>query len=215
MFISKDTNQWVVGHVENVWLTVTWTDMNKMVWKAQTYSKLGEYIPHLNYHHRNGGREVRLVQSVTASGRSKRSSQRTCNGGTGWQLVYHTNALSCLASLQVAPSAINQICQTPPWTPATSILYYGLNDWHWCCIKCGCLLRYVTGLVVPATSMDQNVFRSSGTTNTITKPHKLTTQSSDTPLCELQIPQIFSSLFIWLSQPQDYGVDMGLLSHAV
>jgi hypothetical protein len=38
------------------------------------------------------------------------------------------NALSCLASLQVALSAANQICQTPPSAPATSILYYGLND---------------------------------------------------------------------------------------
>ena len=36
----------------------------------------------------------------------------------------------------------------------------------------------------------------SGTTNHITKPHNLTTQSSDTPLCESQIPQIFFPLFI-------------------
>ena len=128
MFISRDTHQWVVGHVENVWVTVTRTGTNKMVWKALTNSKLGEYAPHLNYHHHNGGTEVRLVQSVTSSCRSMHSTERTCNGGTGWQLVYHTNALSCLASLQVALSATTQICQTHPWTPAMSILHYGLND---------------------------------------------------------------------------------------
>ena len=148
-----------MGHVQNVWLTVTRTDTNKMVWKALTYSKLGEYAPHLNNHQHNGGREVRVVQWVTSGCRSMRSTERTCNGGTGWQLVYHTHALSCLVSFQVAPSATNQICQTPPWTPATSILYYGMNYWHWCCINCGCLLRYITGLVVPATSQNHNAFR--------------------------------------------------------
>ena len=126
-----------------------------MVWKALTYSTLGEYAPHLNYHHHNGGTELRLVQSVTASGGSIQSTERTCNGGTGWELVYHMTALSHLGSFQVAQSATNQICQTPPWTPATSILYYVLNDWHWCCNNCRCLLQYITGLVVPATTQPQ------------------------------------------------------------
>jgi hypothetical protein len=153
-------------------LTYSNTDRHKQkVCKALTYSKLGEYAPHLNYHHHNGDREVRLVLSVTSSGRSMRSTERTCNGGTGWQLVYHMNALLCLASFQVAPSATNQICQTPPWTPATSILYYGMNYWHWCCINCWCLLRYIIGLVVPVTSKDRNAFRISGRSNPITKPH--------------------------------------------
>ena len=169
MFVSRDTQ--MSGEPCRERVTYSNTDRHKMVWKALTYSKLGEYAPHLNYHHHNGGREARLVQSVTSSGRSMRSTERTCNGGNGWYLVYHTNALSCLASLQVAPSATNQICRTPPWTPATSILYYGLNDWHWCCIKCGCLLRYITGLVVPATSQNHNAFRISRTANPITKPH--------------------------------------------
>ena len=100
------------------WLTYSNTDTNKMVWKALTYSKLGEYSPHLNYHHRNGGTEVRLVRTVTSSGHSTRSTGQTCNGRTCWQPVYHTNALSCLASLLAAPSAENHICQTPPLSPA-------------------------------------------------------------------------------------------------
>jgi hypothetical protein len=79
------------------------------------------------------------------------------------------NALSCVASLRVAPSATNQICQTPPSAPATSILYYGLNDWHWCCNNCRCCLHYITGLVVSATPNEHNAFRISGTTNPITK----------------------------------------------
>ena len=93
------------------------------------------------------------------------STERTCNGGTGWQLVYHTNALACLASFQVAPSATNHIYQTPPWTPATSILYHGLNDWHWCCINCRSVLQYITGVVVPATTQNHNAIRISGTPN--------------------------------------------------
>jgi hypothetical protein len=53
-----------------------------MVWKALTYSKLCEYAPHLNYRQHNGGREVRLVQSLSSSGHGMHSTARTCNGGT-------------------------------------------------------------------------------------------------------------------------------------
>jgi hypothetical protein len=159
MFISRATYQRVVGHVQNEWCTVTRTDTKKMVWKAQTYSKLCEYTPHFYNHHQNGGREVHLVQSVSPSGHGMHSTEQTCNQGTGWWLVHHMNGLLCLASLQVAPSATNQICQTPPWDPATNSLYYGLNDLHWCCIHCRCHLQYITGFVVPATSNDHNAFR--------------------------------------------------------
>jgi len=164
------------------WVSYSNTDTNKMVWKAITYSKLGEYAPHLNYHHRNGGREVRLVQLVTSSGHSMHSSEQTCNGRIGWQLVYHMNALSCMAPLRAAPSATNQICQTPPWSPANqySVLWI---EWHWCCINCRCLLRYIAGLVVPATSNGHNTFRISGTTNAITKPHIPQDPNPQTHLC--------------------------------
>jgi hypothetical protein len=140
-----------------------------MVRKAPNYSKLGEYIPHCN-HHQNGGTVVRLVQSLSPSGHSMHSTERTYNGGTGWQQVHHMHSLSFLVSFQVALSATNHICQTPPSAPATGILYYGLNYVHWCCIHCRCL-QYITGSVVPATSNDHNAFRISGTTNPIRKSH--------------------------------------------
>jgi hypothetical protein len=130
------------SHIER--LTYSNTDTNKMVWKALTYGKL-EYAPHLNYHPRNGGIEVRLVQSVTSSGRSTHSTERTCNVGNGWQLVYHTKPLSCLASLRAAPSATNHVCQTPPWTPATSILYYGSNDWPYQLQKSSAVYHWLSG----------------------------------------------------------------------
>ena len=161
------------------WLSYSNTDTNKMVWKAITYSKLHEYAPHLNHHYRYGSRQVRLVKSVHSS---IQSTVQTCNGRNGLQLVYHTNALSCLALLWAAPSATNQICQTPPWSPANqySVLWI---EWHWCCINCRCLLRYIAGLVVPASSKDHNTFRILGTTNAITKPHIPQDPNPQTHLC--------------------------------
>ena len=158
---------------------------------------------------------MHLVQSVTSSGRSMHSTERTCNGGTGWQLVYHTNALACLASFQVAPSATNHICQTPPWTPATSILYHGLNDWHWCCINCRSVLQYITGVVVPATTQNHNAIRISGTPN----PSQSLTTSQPNPQTLHSVNLKFHKYFLlYLYDTINHSticVDMGLLSHAV
>ena len=52
------------------------------------------------------------------------------------------HVLLCLAWLQVAPSATNQICWTHPWVPETSILYYTWNYLKLCSIYCSVTLRY-------------------------------------------------------------------------
>jgi hypothetical protein len=113
-----------------------------MVWHALTYSKLGEYAPHSKHHLNRAGREAHLVQSVIPSGHDMHSTEQTCNRGTCWQLAHHMHVLLCLAWLQVAPSATNQICWTHPWVPATSILYYTCSYLKWCSIYCSVTLRY-------------------------------------------------------------------------